>query len=306
MTVLRWMASRCAVVTRLKPHSHQATIDCRSTGKSFSRDSRSNCDRLKRVRATVLAESTSWRNSRLLAEHGRHQEVLDFGQITALEPALGHGHIRFAGAIHDTSDGTGDPQQFALGLAAVCRRLGATFHLGTSVTRLDTDGSSVTRIITSDGPIHPDAVVLAAGSASPLLTRTMGHHIPVYPAKGYTLTTTIKDPDRAPRIGGIDERSLVAWSRFGGELRMSATAEFVGYDRSSTPADYADIIDTGNQLFPGAIDWDIARYRTGLRPMTPDGPPLIGLGRHDNLYYNTGHGHVVGPWRVARRACSPT
>ena len=125
----------------------------------------------------------------------------------------------------------------------------------------------------------------------------MGHHIPVYPAKGYTLTATIKDPDRAPRIGGIDERSLVAWSRFGGELRMSATAEFVGYDRRSTPADYADIIDTGNELFPGAIDWDTARYRTGLRPMTPDGPPLIGLGRHDHLYYNTGHGHVG--WTMA-------
>jgi glycine/D-amino acid oxidase-like deaminating enzyme len=78
---------------------------------------------------------------------------------------------------------------------------------------------------------------------------------------------------------------------------MSATAEFVGYDRSSTPADYADIIDAGNELFPGAIDWDTARYRTGLRPMTPDGPPLIGLGRHDNLYYNTGHGHVG--WTMA-------
>ena len=189
-------------------------------------------------------------NSRLLQEHGRRQEVLDYEQAVALEPALGHGQRRFVGAIHDTSDGTGDPQQFALGLAAVCRRLGTTFHLGTSVTRLDSDGSSVTRIMTSDGPIQAEAVVLAAGSASPLLTRTMGHHIPVYPAKGYTLTATIKDPDRAPRIGGIEERSLVAWSRFGGELRMSATAEFVGYDRSSTPADYADIIEAGNRCSP--------------------------------------------------------
>ena len=139
---------------------------------------------------------TAEHNSRLLAEHGRRQDVLDYEQTVALEPALGHGQRRFAGAIHDTSDGTGDPHQFAIGLAAVCQRLGATFHLGTSVTRLDTDGSSITRIMTSDGPIHADAAVLAAGSASPLLTRTMGHHIPVYPAKGYTLTATIKDPDR--------------------------------------------------------------------------------------------------------------
>ena len=147
------------------------------------------------------------------------------------------------------------------------------------------------------GDIGSDAVVLAAGAASPLLTRTMGIRIPVYPAKGYTLTAAIKDPDRAPQVGGIDERSLVAWSRFGTDIRMSATAEFVGYDRSSTPADYAGILAAGEQLFPGAIDWDSARYRTGLRPMTPDGPPLIGLGRHDNLYYNTGHGHVG--WTMA-------
>ena len=160
-----------------------------------------------------------------------------------------------------------------------------------------TDGATVTRVTTPDGDIDSDIVVLAAGAASPLLTRTMGVRIPVYPAKGYTLTAAIKDPDRAPHVGGIDERSLVAWSRFGGDIRMSATAEFVGYDRSSTPADYAGIIAAGERLFPGAIDWDSARYRTGLRPMTPDGPPLIGLGRHDNLYFNTGHGHVG--WTMA-------
>jgi D-amino-acid dehydrogenase len=236
-------------------------------------------------------------SSRLLIEHGRHQVVLDFDETVKLEPALGHSRTRFAGAIHDTSDGTGDPHLFAAGLAEVCRRLGVTFHLGTSVDGFETDGSSITRVVTSEGPVGADAVVLAAGAASPLLMRAVGVHVPVYPAKGYTLTATVKDPDRAPHVGGIDERTLVAWSRFGGELRMSATAEFVGYDRSSTPADYADIIKTGDQLFPGAIDWDTARYRTGLRPMTPDGPPLIGLGRHDNLYYNTGHGHVG--WTMA-------
>lgn len=125
----------------------------------------------------------------------------------------------------------------------------------------------------------------------------MGLRIPVYPAKGYTLTAAVKDLDTAPRTGGIDERSLVAWSRFGGDIRMSATAEFVGYDRGFSAADFAGIVAAGDELFPGAIDWDSARYRTGLRPMTPDGPPLIGLGRHDNLYYNTGHGHVG--WTMA-------
>lgn len=237
------------------------------------------------------------RNSMLLREHGRHQRVLDAEELTAVEPALRHSSATIAGAIHDTSDASGDPNRFAVALAETCRGLGVQFHMSTPVTALATDGSSVTEVSTPDGPVHSEAVVLAAGAASPLLGRTIGLRIPIYPAKGYSVTAPIKDPDRAPAAGGIDERSLVAWSRFGTDIRMSATAEFVGYDRSSTTSDYAGILGAGEQLFPGAIDWDGARYRTGLRPMTPDGPPLIGLGRLDNLFFNTGHGHIG--WTMA-------
>jgi D-amino-acid dehydrogenase len=235
--------------------------------------------------------------SALLREHGQIQRTLTPDEIVTVEPALAHGRGGFAGAIHDTSDASGDPQRFAAGLAETCRRLGVRFHLSVDITGMVTDGSRVTQVSTPDGDIRADVIVLAAGAASPLLTRTMGVSIPVYPAKGYSITARVKDRSRTPRLGGIDERTLVAWSPFGDEIRMSATAEFVGYDRSSTPADYAGIASAGEELFPGLIDWDTAQYRTGLRPMTPDGPPLIGLGRHDNLYYNTGHGHIG--WTMA-------
>ncbi|MDV3125049.1 D-amino acid dehydrogenase [Mycobacterium sp. 21AC1] len=235
--------------------------------------------------------------SALLRDHGRQQAALDAVQIAAVEPALRHVVSEFAGAIHDTSDATGDPQRFARALAEASGRLGVEFHLSTPILGLSTDGASITGLRTADGEIRSDAFVLAAGSASPLLARDIGVYLPVYPAKGYSVTATIKDPDRAPLLGGIDERFMVAWSRFGSELRMSATAEFVGYDRSAAPADYAGILAAGDRLFPGAIDWAGAHYRTGLRPVTPDGPPLIGLGRHDNLYYNTGHGNVG--WTMA-------
>ncbi|WP_193043195.1 D-amino acid dehydrogenase [Mycolicibacterium baixiangningiae] len=237
------------------------------------------------------------RKSALLREHGRVQKTLTPDEIAAVEPALAHGRNGFAGAIHDVTDASGDPQRFAAGLAEACRRLGVEFHLGTDVTGMVTDGSRVTHVSTPDGDIRADAIVVAAGAASPLLTRTMGVSIPVYPAKGYSITAPVKDPARAPRLGGIDERTLVAWSPFGDEIRMSATAEFVGYDRSFTPADFAGILAAGEELFPGVVDWDNAHYRTGLRPMTPDGPPLIGPGTHENLYFNTGHGHIG--WTMA-------
>jgi len=100
------------------------------------------------------------RNSVLLREHGRHQKVLDAEQLTAVEPALRHSKTRFAGAIHDTSDATGDPQRFAVALAETCQRSGVQFHLSTTITGLATDGSSVTEITTPDGNIRSDAVVL--------------------------------------------------------------------------------------------------------------------------------------------------
>ncbi|MGV9797202.1 D-amino acid dehydrogenase [Mycobacterium sp. NPDC003449] len=237
------------------------------------------------------------RRSRLLRDNGREQNELDSAQIASTEPALRDVATDFAGAIHDASDGTGDPQRFATALAQAAERRGAQFHLSSGILGMTTDGSSITGLRTAHGEVRADAVVLAAGSASPLLTRDIGVYLPVYPAKGYSVTAPIKNPDRAPALGGIDERHMVAWSPFGAELRMSATAEFVGYDRNHSPADFAGIVAAGNRLFPGAIDWNGARYRTGLRPVTPDGPPLIGLGRHDNLYYNTGHGNVG--WTMA-------
>lgn len=133
------------------------------------------------------------RNSTLLREHGRHQRVLGRDEIAAVEPALRHSRVTFAGAIHDTSDATGDPHLFATALAEACRRRGVRFHLGTTVTGFATDGATVTDVRTTDADIHADAIVLAAGAASPLLTRTMGLRIPVYPAKGYTLTAAVKD-----------------------------------------------------------------------------------------------------------------
>jgi len=236
-------------------------------------------------------------NSRLLADHGRVQEVLSSSEIPLVEPALASIRAEFAGAIHDRSDGTGDPHRFSLGLAASCERLGVTFHLGEAVDRVETDGASVDSLVVGARRVRADGYVLAAGASSPLLARNSGFRLPVYPAKGYTLTARVKNAERAPTVGGIDERTLVAWSRFGDKVRMSATAEFVGYDRSQSPKDFKGIIAAGNELFPDALDWDTAEYRTGLRPMTPDGPPLIGRGRLDNLYFNTGHGHVG--WTMA-------
>jgi len=95
----------------------------------------------------------------------------------------------------------------------------------------------------------------------------------------------------------VDEKWLVGWSRLGDRLRLTSTAEFAGYDWGWTPRDFNNILKLARDLFPDAADYDRGEYRACLRPMTPDGPPILGLGRHRNLFFNSGHGHMG--WTMA-------
>jgi D-amino-acid dehydrogenase len=101
----------------------------------------------------------------------------------------------------------------------------------------------------------------------------------------------------APRIGGVDEDNLVAYLRLGKRLRITATAEFAGYDLSHRPRDFRHMLAAARDLFPGAGAFDRPSYRACLRPMTPEGTPIFGLGRQRNLYFNSGHGHMG--WTMA-------
>jgi D-amino-acid dehydrogenase len=134
--------------------------------------------------------------------------------------------------------------------------------------------------------------VLALGSYSPLLTRSLGERLPVYPVKGYSVTIPMNGANGAPTIGGIDEDNLCAYTRLGDRVRVTSVAEFAGYDTSHRPADFRSMLGALRDLYPNAGDFSQPRYWACLRPMTPDGPPVVGRGRYRNLYYDTGHGHM--------------
>lgn len=233
----------------------------------------------------------------LLRRHGVPMNVLDADQVARLDPAFASAKDTFAGAIHVTSDATGNSELFTTELADRCRALGVEFRLGVTVQGFETDSQRVAGVKTDQGVLRGDNYVLALGIQSPFLSRTAGQRLPMYPAKGYSLTADIVDSDAAPTIGGVDEATLVAWSRFGDQLRMSSTAEFAGFNRDWKFSDFSNMLKTGREIFPKAVDWDRARMRSCMRPMTPDGPPIIGKGKQENLYYNTGHGHMG--WTMA-------
>lgn len=234
----------------------------------------------------------------LLSEHGQKQEVLDANEVARLEPAFEPVRHKIAGAVRDLTDSSGDARLFVENLARLCReKLGVTFHLGTRVIGLKADGDRVQSVVTDRGLLTADAYVLALGVQSPLVSRTIGVKLAIYPAKGYSSTFPVKEDGLVPTIGGVDEQWLVAWSRLGDRLRLTSTAEFAGYDWSWTPRDFNNILRFARDMFPEAAHYDRGQYRACLRPMTPDGAPIVGRGRHRNLFFNAGHGHMG--WTMA-------
>ena len=229
----------------------------------------------------------------LLVQHGQVLNRLDASELQQVEPAFANSSVELAGAIHAPNDSSGNSELFSRELRNRCERLGVEFQFGVTALKFTQDDGRITSVLTDQGPMHADQFVLALGVGSPFLSRTVGQDLPVYPAKGFSATVPIKDSARAPMLGGVDEKTLVAWSPMGDKMRISSTAQFSGYNKSFLPEDFDAIRGTADELWPGSLDWDGLRMTSGLRPMTPDGPPVIGRGaKHSNLFYNTGHGHM--------------
>ncbi|MER8385831.1 D-amino acid dehydrogenase [Mesorhizobium sp. M0166] len=237
-------------------------------------------------------------NYRYLGEHGLPIEIVGRDRLVELEPGLAGAKDKIAGGVYSPIDQTGDSSQFTQRLAAyAAEKLGVQFLYGTTVEGLEIDGGRVRAVMTSAGPVAGDAVVISMGPESGLLGRRYGIDLPVYPVKGYTVTVPLEDESKGPIMGGADEDRLIGYSRLGNRLRMSSTAEFTGFDRTFKPRDFNSILNTGKDLFPGAFDESKAELWAGLRPMMPNSVPVIGRARYDNLYLDTGHGHLG--WTMA-------
>jgi D-amino-acid dehydrogenase len=230
---------------------------------------------------------------KILTDGGVRLEPISPDRIVEIEPALSGEKDRLAGAIYCPTDESGDCHKFANALANILvRDRCVTFHWTTRIERIIADGSRVKNIETNKGAFKADAYVVALGSYSPLLTRELGLRLPVYPVKGYALTIPIGQRNSAPRICGVDEKYLIAGSRLGDRLRVTAKADFAGYDRSHSGRDFAHMLSTIKALFPDGADYANATQWAGLRPMTPKGTPILGPSPLPNLFLNTGHGHI--------------
>ena len=242
-------------------------------------------------RSPVTFEAAA-QKATILTDHGCELQAVEGTELAKIDPALGPVLDQIAGALYAPNDESGDACMFTERLGEWCAEKGVRFQFETSVDGVETDGDRVTGVVTSNGPETADIYVLCLGVYSPHLARHLGQDLPIYPVKGYSMTIPVAGHNNPPAIGGVDEENLVAYCPMGDRLRLTATAEFSGYSTDHRPSDFRHMIKVAKALFPSGGDFSQGTYWAGLRPMTPEGTPIFGQGRHKNLWYNTGQGHM--------------
>lgn len=226
----------------------------------------------------------------VLKECGVDFNVLDPEGCARVEPALTATRHKLTGGLQLPNDETGDCQLFTTRLAELCRDKGVNFLFGQQVSALEQDGRRITGVRVGDVLHTADHYVVALGSYSRDLVKTLDIDIPVYPVKGYSLTVPITNPAGAPVSTVLDETYKVAITRFDDRIRVGGMAELSGYNLDLNPRRRETLEMVVSDLFPNGGDIPAATFWTGLRPMTPDGTPIIGGTRFANLSLNTGHG----------------
>jgi D-amino-acid dehydrogenase len=225
-----------------------------------------------------------------LKKFGCAHEVLDKDGVHALEPAYDSSPDKIIGGIYTKDDESGDAYKFSHELASYCAEQGVTFCYGETVQRINKDGAKITSVVTDKDTYTADAYVMSMGSYSPLFLRPLGIKAPIQPVKGYSITVPTAGYNGAPTVSLTDNDHKLVFSRIGERMRVAGTAEFNGYDTEMNDERAGSIRDVAQSLFPNAGDFSKTEFWTGLRPMTPDGVPIIGPTAYDNLYLNTGHG----------------
>lgn len=227
-------------------------------------------------------------SAKMLADAGVPHRLMTADECIAFDPALSGARRRIAGGMLMPTDETGNCRLFTTRLAQWLGDNGVTFRYSTPIERLNASGDMI-GVTLAGAPLAADAYVLACAFPSVALARPLGLDLPIYPVKGYAITVPITDEAKAPKSGILDEALKVAVTRMGNKIRAAGTAEIGARDITVRPADCATILKSVTELY-GGMDLDGAEYWAGMRPMTPDGAPLIGKTRYRNLFLATGGG----------------
>lgn len=286
--------------------------------KDVVRATRIDYSRLERGIAHFYSDQQSFDSAgdaaALMRKYGVDRKVISKDELLAIEPAFkafAHGIV---GGTYTASDESGDARVFTQALAARCLARGAQFLYGHDIVGLNKVNNAIESVavcttmqvalgqhaIQKKALLKADATVVACGSYSEPLLRSVGVNLPIYPGKGYSATFDILRPELAPQVSTIDDEVKCAMSRLGGQLRVAGTIELGGYDLSLTSplakARCAMLARRVEKVLPGVCDTRLEseggtpNFWTGLRPATPTNIPYIGQTPVKKLWVNAGHG----------------
>ncbi len=243
---------------------------------------------------------------KVLRDAGIAFRELDAAGCTAIEPGLRWARQAPVGGIYLPDDEAGDCARFTRELRALCEANGVAFRFNTELRTLDVAGGKARGVhVVAAGGNHEgngsggarhgttlaaDAIVVALGVDSAGLLRPYGIDVPLYPVKGYSATLAVVDDEKAPCAALMDESLKTAITRFGPTLRVAGTAELGNRHAALRQQALDTLMKVLDDWFPHAADRASARFWVGRRPMTPDGPPLLGASGIDGLWLNVGHG----------------
>lgn len=224
-------------------------------------------------------------------KYGVKYELLDAEGCVKAEPGLRHVKNKIKGGLRLIEDQSANCFMFVNKLVEKCRTLGVNFEYGVEINKINTIDGNVSSIETSNGEYMADNYVVALGCDSSSVLKPLGVLLPIYPVKGYSITLPVKEDLDAPQGSLVDETYKVAITRLGDKVRVAGIAELTGYDKSLSNKGEEITTFVINNIFPKATKETMDNeFWAGLRPMTPDGTPIIGKTQYRNLFLNTGHG----------------
>lgn len=291
----------------LGSYSHAALRDIvRATGIAFQR--------LECGIAHFFTDAKSFDEAgqavELMRQFGVQRRLVSRAELLQIEPAFRPYAEHIAGGTYTESDESGDARLFTQALARHCAQRGARFLYGHAVQRLVVRANTLESVAVcavqtgaegqKEQELTGDAVVVACGSYSAPLLRSVGVDLPIYPGKGYSATFPLLRPEAAPRVSTIDDGRKIAMTRLGDTLRVAGTIELGRFSLAlDTPLARARCHMLSRriaEILPGVCDTRTPeeggnpQYWCGLRPATPSNVPFIGATRVAKLWVNAGHG----------------
>ncbi len=273
------------------------------------------------LRLSLLSQKTLafWRKSLLLSDFGWsrsgklviHRNRVDFKQasqkidphfqkcltrdaLVNLEPSLSHIQNELVGGIYSPDDETADAYRYCQSLLEYLMQSDRfTLKANCHVERIVAEAGKVRKVETNLGEMPVDHVVIAAGNGSRRLLKPLKIDLPIYPLKGYSLTIPYpKQNDIVPKMSVTDYRHKTVYAKLGMNLRVAAMVD-IGYASNGIrPKRIAALKRNVAQTFPLLAGIDTADVWSGLRPSTPEGPPILGRTPYKNLWLNVGHGSL--------------